>query len=276
MLYLGVDLAWTDNPNKPSPESGVVALAGSGQVLDADWTTGIDETRSWINQHRDSDCLLFVDAPLQVDNPTGQRLCETHVGQRYGRWKVSANSTNLGSARLGGVRLRKLLEGDGWIYDDGIEGPPTAGRIISECYPYTTIVGAPELGYDHERPTYKRKPKSIKTAEFRTIRVAVCDELIQRVDRLAAADVPIALRSHPVTAQLVVEPSPVENKPYKHREDLLDAALCSWTAALWHQYGFDRCQVLGDDPNAPRPLASIIAPARPEQRPETASGPGRR
>jgi predicted RNase H-like nuclease len=29
-------------------------------------------------------------APLVVDNPTGQRPYETQVGQRYGRWKVSA------------------------------------------------------------------------------------------------------------------------------------------------------------------------------------------
>ena len=42
----------------------------------------------------------FVNAPLVVRNTVGQRLCETQVGRRYGKWKVSANSTSLQSPRL--------------------------------------------------------------------------------------------------------------------------------------------------------------------------------
>jgi predicted RNase H-like nuclease len=33
---------------------------------------------------------------------------------------------------------------------------------------------------------------------------------------------------------------------YKHREDLIDACLAAWTAALWIERGADRCQVLGE------------------------------
>jgi predicted RNase H-like nuclease len=51
---------------------------------------------------------MFVDAPLVVANETGQRLCETQVGQRYGRWKVSANTTNIHSPRLAGVQFLRL------------------------------------------------------------------------------------------------------------------------------------------------------------------------
>jgi len=85
--------------------------------------------------------------------------------------------------------------------------------------------------------------------------------------RLADADPPLRLDSHPTTRQLVVEPSPLNDTAYKHREDLIDALLCAWTAALWHRHGTDRCQVLGP-PHAgtPEPAATIIAPARPEQR----------
>jgi hypothetical protein len=51
---------------------------------------------------------MFVDASLVVRNAGGQRRCETQVGQRYGYAKVSANSTNLASPRLAGVRLLRL------------------------------------------------------------------------------------------------------------------------------------------------------------------------
>nr|WP_276147111.1 DUF429 domain-containing protein [Streptomyces sporangiiformans] len=64
------------------------------------------------------------------------------------------------------------------------------------------------------------------------------------------------------------EPSPQRAADYKHREDLIDALLCAWTAALWSRHGLARCQVLGADSLAPSGCApTIIAPARPEQRP---------
>jgi len=78
-------------------ETGVAALDRDGNVLDAGWTIGLAATVDWVDNCAEDDTLLFVDAPLIVDNTTGQRLCETEVGRRYWRWKVSANTTNLGS-----------------------------------------------------------------------------------------------------------------------------------------------------------------------------------
>jgi predicted RNase H-like nuclease len=267
MRALGVDLAWAETTTaKGANETGVVALDPSGVIVDAGWIIGIEETVRWIDRYATDDTIVFVDAPLVVSNSAGQRRCETQVGQRYGRWKVSANSTNLSSPRLAGVSLRRRLEAMGWRYDDGFDGPPDVGRVVSECYPYTTLVGAPELGYELERPVYKRKPKSVSTAAFRQLRADNFDELVRRVAALAEADPPLHLRSHPATLTLIETPSPTADRPYKHREDLLDAALCAWTAQLWDRYGFERCQVLGDPDALARPAASIIAPCRPEQR----------
>jgi predicted RNase H-like nuclease len=245
----------------------VVALDASGRVADAAWTVSIPDTLAWAARHADSDALMFVDAPLVVLNPAGQRLCEKHVGQRYGRWKVSANSTNLGSKSLAGVRLREAAESACWRYSSGAAGPPYSGRVVSECYPYTTIVGAPALGYVSERPTYKRRPRSVLPADWPELRCRACDELIRRVAALASFNPPIDLRSHPETRRLIDEPSPTAAIAYKRREDLLDAAICAWTAAYWRSHGFMGCQVLGldagsDDEEAP----TIIAPTRNEQR----------
>jgi predicted RNase H-like nuclease len=268
--FLGVDLAWSEGRDgRPPNESGLAVLDLDGRVLDAGWRCGIENTAEWIESRAGTEsALLFVDAPLVVSNPTGQRSCETQVGQRYGRWKVSANSTNKLSPRLAGVALRKWLEDAGWRYSDGFAGPPTEGKVISECYPYTTLVGAVELGYDVERPRYKRKHPPLPTAEWRPMRATTCDELIRRLVRLDDADPPLLLCSHPETQKLVEEPSPIDDeRAYKHREDLLDALLCAWTAALWARHGPARCQVLGQQGSDPSsPYATIIAPARPEQR----------
>jgi predicted RNase H-like nuclease len=265
---LGVDLAWADAT--VANETGVVAAEPDGTIVAAGWTTGVEETVAWANRHATDAAVVFVDAPLLVLNPDKQRLCEKQAGQRYGRWKVSANSTNLASPRLAGVRFKRELEAGGWIYADGTAGPPRSGRVLSECYPYTTIVGAAELGYESERPLYKRKPKRLSMAEWRPVRAEACDVLIQQIADLRNASPPLDLRSHPVTAQLLDERSPLEDRAYKHREDLIDACLAAWTAALWIQCGEDRCQVLGEhdvlvDDQGQR--ATIIAPARPLQRP---------
>jgi predicted RNase H-like nuclease len=273
MRFLGVDLAWREaRADRPANETGVAVIDADGRVLDAGWTRGVEETLAWANAAAgDGDALMFVDASLVVRNEGGQRLCETQVGQRYGYAKVSANSTNLRSPRLAGVRFLKLAEESGWRYSDGSAGPPADGRFLAESYPYATLVGAEELGYPAERPLYKRKPRQLPTAQWRVERAVNCDELIGRLSRLADADPPLLLASNPVTRKLAEEPSPVNDMAYKHREDLIDGLLCAWTASLWARHGLARCQVLGL-PAAPaetvpgEPAATIVVPARPEQR----------
>lgn len=270
MRFIGVDLAWGEGTAaKLAADSGVAAIDIHGQVLAAGWTCGIAETVDWVEAQAGPDALLFVDAPLVVENETGQRLCEKQTGQRYGRWKVSANTTNLGSRRLAGVTLRRELETRGWRYSDGRDGPPAVGRVVSECYPYTALVGVAELGYDVERPRYKRPPKGMPAVMWKPLRAAACDELIRRIAGLTAADPPLDLRSHPDTRHLIDDVSPLDRVAYKRREDLLDAVISAWTGAFWHRHGLARCQVLGapaGDASPDGPLATIIAPARPEQR----------
>jgi hypothetical protein len=65
---------------------------------------------------------------------------------------------------LGGVRLREELTRRGFAYSDGIDGPPSTGRSVSECYPYTTIVGV-ELFGSNIRPLYKRKAPTMRMAD---------------------------------------------------------------------------------------------------------------
>jgi predicted RNase H-like nuclease len=170
--FLGVDLAWREgNGDLLANETGVTVVDGEGQIVDAGWTRGVEQTIGWANiAAGDGDALMFVDAPLVVRNEKGQRLCETQIGQRYGRWKVSANTTNVRSPRLAGVQFLNLAGLSRWRYSDGRDGPPRGGRFMSETYPYATLVGTTELGYDTERPRYKRKPPRLPAAQWRTER----------------------------------------------------------------------------------------------------------
>ena len=68
-----------------------------------------------------------------------------------------------------------------------MECPRCQGRHLAEVYPCTTLVGAPELGYDVERPIYKRRPKSVPVSEFPMLRAANCDGLVRRIMTLSGS-----------------------------------------------------------------------------------------
>ncbi|KFF59631.1 hypothetical protein JF66_09855 [Cryobacterium sp. MLB-32] len=267
--FFGVDLAWGEGTAlKPANETGLVCLDERGTVLHAGWARGIDAVAAWLIALAEPGDVIAIDAPLVVFNATGIRECEREVGQRYGRWKVAANPSSLRLQWLGGVTLRIALEAAGFRYTDGRHPPAAKAIEFFECYPYTTLVGAAEFGYTEQRPRYKRPNTALPLGERRLFRASECDELLQRMSRLTTASPPLSLATHPVTAELLDEPSPLLDRTYKHREDLLDAALAAWTASLWHAHGLSRCQVLGatDTPDSAGRRPVIIAAARPEQR----------
>ncbi|WP_439691154.1 DUF429 domain-containing protein [Curtobacterium sp. SP.BCo] len=271
--YLGVDLAWgLGSERKPANETGLVAMDADGTIVDAGWARGVDAVTDWIVAHLGPRSLVAVDASLVVTNPTGIREAERQVGQRYGRWKVAANPTNLASAASAGARLLDRLTdlGVGYVSSTAAMRERT-GPVAFECYPYTTLVGVEELGYDDERPRYKRLDLRVPAAVARQRRAEAFDELVRRI-RETPLDPPLHLDSHALTAELAVL-SGIHGPTHKHREDLLDGALCAWTAAFWERHGDQRVQILGGDPSLPsdpvdtagrRP--AVVAPARPSQR----------
>lgn len=271
--YLGVDLAWgLGSDRRPANETGLAVLDDRGAVLDAGWARGVDAVTTWIEQHLGPRTLIAVDASLVVTNPTGIREAERQVGQRYGRWKVAANPTNLASAASAGARLLDRLTALGVTYVSDTDGMRArSGPAVFECYPYTTLVGVEELGYDVERPRYKRLDTTVPAHTARARRADAFDELVRRLRR-TPLDPPLELDTHPLTAALA-EPSGIHGPTHKHREDLLDGVLCAWTAAFWERHGDGRVQVLGSDEDLPadpvdrqgrRPV--VVTPARPSQR----------
>lgn len=271
--YLGIDLAWgLGSATRPPNETGLVAMESDGTITDAGWARGVDAVTGWIAAHLGERSLVAVDASLVVTNPTGIREAERQVGQRYGRWKVAANPTNLASAASAGARLLERLTAMGVGYvSDTRSMRERSGPVAFECYPYTTLVGVEELGYDVERPRYKRLDLTVPAPTARARRAEAFDDLVRRL-RTTPLDPPLLLDSHPLTAGLA-DPSVLHGPTHKHREDLLDGALCAWTAAFWERHGDGRVQVLGGDARLPsdpldaagrRPV--VVAPARPSQR----------
>ena len=124
------------------------------------------------------------------------------------------------------------------------------------------------------RTRLRRRTAPVQTRTAPHTGRAVAADPPSRVRRPDPAHDPARAGRHATPARLpsdypatVAEPSPLNNTAYKHREDLIDALLCAWTAALWSRRGTDRCQILGPPGSGTPELApTIIAPARPKQR----------
>ncbi len=269
--FLGIDLAWAEGTaTRPARETGLACIDAAGRVLDLATGRGIDEVVDWIARWDGPGAVAAVDGPLVVANATGSRLAEKEVASRYGRLGGSAYPSNTGRPAQGAVALRRRLEDAGWEYDDGSASARDAdARTMIECYPYTTLVGAPELGFDAMKPRYKRLAPLLATADRRPHRAAEFRLVLDAVAGLADADPPLDVSTHPRAAALVAAGPAIVERQHKHLEDLLAGLICAWTAAYWARHGLARSQVLGaTDPVVDERgrRGTIVAPARPHQR----------
>jgi predicted RNase H-like nuclease len=269
--FLGIDLAWAEGTAaRPARETGLACIDEDGRVLDLSTARGIDAVVAWTEEWGGPGAVAAVDGPLVVANATGSRLAEKEVASRYGRLGISAYPSNARMPAQGAVALRTRLEAAGWDYDDGSAADRADdARTMIECYPYTTLVGAPELGFDAMKPRYKRLAPLLATADRRPHRAAEFRIVLDRVAGLARADPPLDVATHPRATALVADGPAIVERQHKHLEDLLDGLICAWTAAYWARHGTARSQVLGaTDPvvDGLGRRGTIIAPARPHQR----------
>jgi len=111
-------------------------------------------------------------------------------------------------------------------------------------------------------------------AKFWPQRLRAWDDIVGRLAALADGDPPLDIDSHEATRALRDTPGIGGAQAYKKAEDLLDAAICAWTAALWHRHEA-KCAVLGaPGPGAAvpiRPVATIIVPISAETDPPAPS-----
>src|SRR5262245_44421550 len=141
--FIGVDLAWTDrNP------TGVAVLRTSetGTRLDAITTFygGISIVNS-IRSYSTRNTVVAIDAPLIIKNETGQRSCETLVGQRYGSRNASCHTSNLTlHPNAAGVALLNKLLRSGFEHFD-ITDDTQRGKLVAEVYPHAAMIALWDL-----------------------------------------------------------------------------------------------------------------------------------
>ncbi|MEO0365135.1 MAG: DUF429 domain-containing protein [Pseudomonadota bacterium] len=214
----GIDLAWQTERNGSAVAFGALTdnrlrvekvfggLVGRGTILHA-----LDnEPELW---------GIAIDAPLIINNATGQRPCEAALSRDYRNRKAGCHPSNLKLyPDAGSVGLSKQLTERGF-QTLGVRD----SRWQIECYPHPAII---ELFGLPERLAYKKG--SVRHRRGGQIRLA---ELLQ--DRSRDSRIHIELSDNLDCEFDGAAIAELKGKRLKHNEDKLDAIVCLIVAAFY-------------------------------------------
>ncbi len=219
MNFVGVDLAWgVKNP------TGLAVLDEDGCLVHVSAVHTDDEIVAALAPYVDGECLVAIDAPLIVANPTGNRPAEALLNKDFARFDAGAHPSNTGKPEFReqprGARIAGRL---------GLDMNPRSGRTrrAIEVYPHPATVALFRLGR-----TLKYKQKSGRDLEQLRAELLV---LLGLVEGLADADPPLRVDGRgPEGAPWRALRSAVERAGRKSElrvvEDQVDAVVCAYVA----------------------------------------------
>jgi len=138
MYFVGVDLAWGDR--RPT---GLAVLDDGGRLVHVSAARSDDEIADTLAPYVEGDCLVALDAPLIVTNPTGNRPGEAALNADFARFDAGAHPSNTGKPEFRdgtrGARVAARL---------GLDMNPRSGRSrrALEVYPHPATVALFRLG----------------------------------------------------------------------------------------------------------------------------------
>ncbi len=213
--FIGIDLAWGDRA-----PSGLAVLDDTGALVHLSRASTDDSIAEALVGYLTGDCIVGIDAPLIVTNPTGSRPCEAALSHDFARFDAGTHPSNTGKPEFSdsprGARLAARLGLD-------IDPASTAARRAIEVYPHAALVAVFGLGR-----TLKYKQRTHRT--FALLRSEML-RLTGLLESLADADPPLRLRSTKPWRQVVAAVTEAGRKSDLRRaEDQLDAVVCAYVA----------------------------------------------
>lgn len=215
MVLAGVDLAWHSEKNPSAIAFGV--LSKDVLILSAVDPTvyGIAKVFDKLNGFNKLQGIS-IDAPLIINNETGQRRCEKEIGQVYGSRGASCHTSNTKLyPNAMSVNLSKRLLEKGFNHLSG-------ERWQMECYPHPSII---EIFGLSERLKYKRGPVLERKSGQKTLAALLRSLSNSRVLKLR---IPNNLK--------MFDDDHIEflrGQALKSNEDALDSVLCLYIAGLY-------------------------------------------
>ncbi|MBM9458898.1 DUF429 domain-containing protein [Nocardioides sp. zg-536] len=213
MHYVGVDLAWGER--KPT---GLAVLDEAGRLVMVRAAGDDEEILAALAPYVEGDCLVAIDAPLVVTNPTGNRPAEAALNRDFARFDAGAHPVNTARPEFAtqprGARIASAL---------GLDLNPRSGRPrrAIEVYPHAATVALFRLGR-----TLKYKNKPGRDLEQLRAELLV---LIGLLEGLAEADPPLVVDEAWRALRTAAERAGRKSE-LRVVEDQVDAVVCAYVA----------------------------------------------
>ena len=222
MHFVGIDLAWGER--RPT---GLAVLDDEGRLLHVATVRTDDEIAEHLAPYVEGPCLVGIDAPLVVRNPTGSRPAERELARDFRRFEAAPHPSNTGKPEFAdgtrGARVSKRL---------GLDIDPRSGRArrAIEVYPHPATVVLFGL-----TRTLKYKDKRGRDLELLRSELLA---LMRHVEGIVAPTPPWQeLRERVVSA--------TRKSHLREVEDQVDAVVCAYVA-LFAQRWPERTTTYGD------------------------------
>lgn len=224
-VFIGIDLAWRGDKN---PSGGAV-LSGDrqrAQLVDVNSSiASCSAVLDYISHHATARTFVAIDAPLIINNQTGQRCCETLIGERYGSRHASCHTSNLTLyPRPASVDLAKELTLRGFKHASD-PADTRKQRVMLEVYPHAALLELFELSR-----ILKYKKGSVET------RRSGQRELQRRLSDMAGLDPPLECTTK-LSEFLAIDTNSLRGAALKANEDALDAIVCAYIAYHYWYWG---------------------------------------
>lgn len=254
MYFVGLDLAWGER--RPS---GIAVVDNDGRLVEVQAAGDDVSIAAILRPYVDDECLVGIDAPLIVTNPTGQRPAETALNRDFHRFEAGAHPANTGKPEFAGTpraaRICRALNLD-------MNPASTSPRRAIEVYPHPATVVLFRLGR-----TLKYKQKQGRRVDV--LRTELL-RLMSEIEGLADADPPLRVNDSDEWKALQRNVESAERKSELRRaEDPVDAVMCAYVA-LYATRRPDDVTIYGDYATGyivTPTLPADLAPAPPEPTP---------
>ncbi len=204
-------------------------LDGSGELRVLESVRSDDEIDDVIAPFIGGPCVVGIDAPLRVVNPSGRRPCEADLTRAFAAQHAGTYPSNTGLAHFAGGGRAAALARRHRLDTDGTVPPEPGQRRALEVYPHSAAVALFDL--DHVLKYKARKGRTLAS------RRAALDRLVELLsgldDRARGTGLP-HLCAPELFASLRREIAQTPTGAALRRlEDPIDAILCAYVGALF-------------------------------------------
>jgi predicted RNase H-like nuclease/ppGpp synthetase/RelA/SpoT-type nucleotidyltranferase len=223
--YIGVDLAW--GLSRPT---GLAVLDESARLVHVEAVRTDDEIVASLAPYAEGPCVVGIDAPLVVVNPTGSRPAEQALTKDFRRFEAGTHPSNTGKPEFAdGTRGARICERLGLDLDPAT----TADRRALEVYPHPATIVL--FGLDR---TLKYKQKQGRDLDLlRRELLRLMDHTARLVDTGGPDDAWAGLREDVVNA--------ARKSDLRVVEDQVDAVVCAYVALFADRWP-ERTTTYGD------------------------------